>query len=331
MKRACIIYSDQCLRHGTEGHVENFRRLTSVMAGLKAPELSGLADIVTPGRASQGQLIKVHHPNYVLHVETFGTGMLDPDTEMTDGSLDAARLAAGAAVDAVEEVRNGRELAFGLIRPPGHHALPDRAMGFCLFNNAAVGAAQALAHYSKVLIVDWDVHHGNGTEQIFYGTPDVLYFSVHQSPHFPYTGAVGDAGEGEGEGYNVNIPLPPGSTDADYLEAFLRVLAPIADDYRPDLVIVSAGYDPAEGDPLGDMRMTPRGFQKLAYLVRSITRANGVIALLEGGYSALLPDCVAASIRGFLGEDAEISLATTAAARSHVDEAVRAQRQYWRL
>ncbi|CAJ36490.1 histone deacetylase family protein [Methanocella arvoryzae] len=331
MKRACVLYSDQCLLHGTESHIENARRLTAIMGGLNSSELMGHVDVVSLGRAAERQLTRVHDLDYVRHIETSGTGMLDPDTEMTAGSLDAARLAAGAALDAVEEVRKGRELAFGLVRPPGHHALPGRAMGFCIFNNAAIGAARALDHYRKVLVVDWDVHHGNGTQQIFYRTPDVLYFSVHQSPHFPYTGDAAETGEGEGEGFNVNVPLPAGSTDADFLEAFLRVLTPITDDYKPGLVIVSAGYDPAQGDPLGDMRMTPRGFQKLAYMVRTMSSALGVVAMLEGGYSALLPDCVAASIRGFLGEDAEIEPETTAGAVSHIGEAVRIQRQYWRI
>lgn len=329
MKRACVFHADQFLRHGKAGHPESAGRLTSIMGGLKTTGLIDRMDVLVPREATEAQLCAVHDPAYVRYVEAFGTGKLDPDTEMTAGSLEAARLAAGAAVGTVDEVLGGRELGFGLVRPPGHHAQPAQAQGFCIFNNAAVGAAHALAALERVLVVDWDVHHGNGTEKIFYGKPDVLYFSVHQSPHFPYTGKTGDTGKGAGEGFNVNVPLPPGSTDADYLEAFQRVLSPVATAFRPGLVIVSAGYDPAAGDPLGDMLMTPRGFQKLAFTVRNLSNAR-VVALLEGGYSARLPDCVAASIRGFLGEDIEID-STATSATAWIDEAVRVQKEYWPL
>lgn len=332
MKSSCVFYADQFLRHGLEGHVESPGRLTAALRHLRASGLSDRLDLLAPRNAEDSELCAVHEPEYVQYLETRGPGWLDPDTPVTSGSAETARLAAGAAVGAVEQVsRGGRKLAFGLVRPPGHHAFPGKAMGFCLYNNAAVGAASALGDRKKVLIVDWDVHHGNGTEAIFYGNPAVLYFSVHQSPHFPHTGKAEDVGTCEGEGFNVNVPLPPGSADADFLEAFRRVLVPIADAFRPDQVIVSAGYDAAEGDPLGDMRMTPAGFQKLAFTVKDLGKARGVAALLEGGYSPLLPECISASILGFLGEDVEISPETTAAAMTNIGEAVRVQKQYWRL
>jgi len=205
-------------------------------------------------------------------------------------------------------------------------------MGFCLFNNAAVGAMHALKRAKKVLIVDWDVHHGNGTELIFYGRPDVLYFSVHQYPLFPGTGAADDTGTGDGEGYNVNVPLPAGSGDADYVHAFERILVPIMDAYRPELVIVSAGYDPHEADPLGGMRMTAAGFGELASIIKTAGSAN-IVMLLEGGYSLqYLPLCVEASLRGFTGGDyGRISGERMPAATERIGEAAAIQKRYWRL
>ena len=288
--------------------------------------------VIRPQEALEEQICAVHKPDYLRRLEAFGTGMLDPDTWMTSGSLTAAKFAVGAAVCAVDQVMAGRPLAFSLARPPGHHALPDRSMGFCILNNAAVAAAHALSSGSKkVLVVDWDVHHGNGTQHIFYDTPNVLYFSVHQSRHFPFTGRAVETGEGNGRGYTVNVPLPPGSGDSDYIEAFRRLLVPIADEYRPDLVIVSAGFDPAKGDMLGDMVMTPAGFRQLAFLVRSMGNIKGTVALLEGGYSGLLPKCVEASIQGFLGESDEIDTIIPGPTKFHIQEAVRIQQHYWRL
>jgi acetoin utilization deacetylase AcuC-like enzyme len=331
MKRACVLYADEFLRHGEEDHIENQSRLSRTMVSLARSEIATAADLLRPGVAEDAQICAVHDPKHLQHIKTFAGGKLDEDTSMTEGSLTAALLAAGAAVDCVDEVFAGRELAFGMVRPPGHHAMPDHAMGFCIFNNVAIGAAHALSRARRVLIVDWDVHHGNGTERMFYSNPAVLFFSVHQYPHYPGTGAAENCGTGDGEGYNVNVPLPAGSTDADVLGAFQRVLVPIADDYRPDLVMVSAGYDACESDPLGSLKLTENGFQSLACTTRAIAKHKGVAALLEGGYSSRLPGCVEASIHGFLGEDAAIGAATTEAAQRSLDEVVRVQKKYWRL
>ena len=328
--RPCVFYTDAFLNHGSEDHIEGPSRLARTMAHLRGAGLLERCDRLEPGRAADGQVTAVHTPEYLGFLRAKRTGALDPDTSMTPGSLEAALRAAGAGVACVDETAR-RELAYGLVRPPGHHAMPGDAMGFCLFNNAAIGAAHALRSLKRVLIVDWDVHHGNGTEHMFYSSPQVLYFSVHQYPWYPGTGRAADVGVGEGQGFNVNVPLPARSTDADYLDAFRRVLLPIADDFRPELVVVSAGFDAYDGDPLGNMLVTPAGFQAMAYAVQGLRGSRGIAALLEGGYSAALPSCVEASFRGFLGEEAAVAGPTTDMATLNVDHAVHVQKEFWRL
>jgi acetoin utilization deacetylase AcuC-like enzyme len=332
----CIFYSDAFLKHGREDDPERPSRLSRTRAHLENSALSGRIDVLEPRMAAAADITAVHTPEYLDYVRAKGTGMLDLDTFMTRGSLEAATLAAGAAIGCVDETAR-RELAYGLVRPPGHHAMPGHAMGFCIFNNAAIGAAHALgaAHAPKsvkrVLIVDWDVHHGNGTENMFYHSPDVLYFSIHQYPWYPGTGRCEDVGTGAGEGFNVNVPFPVRSNDADYLEVFRRLLLPIADSYKPEQIIVSAGYDPLWDDPLGGMHLTTAGFQAMAYALRSIRGPRGIAALLEGGYSDELPQCVEASIRGFLGEDADITTPASDMATMNLEHAIHVQKQYWRL
>jgi acetoin utilization deacetylase AcuC-like enzyme len=330
MKGPCIFFSRAFLEHGSEAHPERPSRLSGAMAYFKDHGVLDAVDLLTPRPASDDEIAAIHRREYVDRVRAYGAGPFEGEVEMAAGSAAAAGLAAGAAIGCVDESAD-RELAFGLVRPPGHHALPDRAMGFCLYNNVAIGAAHALRSVKRVLIVDWDAHHGNGTELAFYDRPDVLYFSVHEHPHYPGTGRPGDVGAGEGEGFNVNVPLPAGSNDADLMEAFRRVLLPIAEDYRPDMVMVSAGYDLYYGDPLCDMKVTPGGFQAMAYAVRGIRGRRGVAALLEGGYSEALPECIAASIRGFLGEEAAISGEPAGPALANIAEAVAVQKKYWRL
>jgi acetoin utilization deacetylase AcuC-like enzyme len=327
-----IFYSDDFLRHDLPGHPESKERLALIMARLYI-KFSGLAEFTEPKPATVQDIEAVHAPWYVKSILEHGAGRLDMDTYMSEGSATAALKAAGAAVQAADYALDGRGLAAGMVRPPGHHALPDRAMGFCLFNNAAIAAEHALRRVKKVLIVDWDVHHGNGTELAFYDRPDVLYFSTHEYPFYPGTGAADDTGRGDGEGFNVNVPMRAGSGDADFSDAFRRVLLPIAESYRPELIIVSAGYDTHEADPLADMRMTEAGFHSLASLVKEAAGKAGIVVLLEGGYSLeQLPSSVEASLLGFMGEPFEpIKEERTASAAERIDEAVAVQKRYWKL
>lgn len=286
-----LIYDPAFLNHNPgPGHPERPERLEAIMASL-TPLPEGAKLRAPRGPATEEELCRVHDPAYVKAILGLRgkSGALDEDTSISPGSIDAALLAAGTCVELVDEVLGGNvKSGFAIVRPPGHHAEANRAMGFCIFNNVAVAAAAAVARgLSRVLIVDWDVHHGNGTQNIFYKRRDVLFFSTHQSPFYPGTGDLDERGEGEGEGYTINVPLRAGLHDADYMHAFREVLVPAAKAFRPELVLVSAGFDPHDGDPLAAMRMTSSGFGALCGVVRDIAEewAGGrLILTLEGGY-----------------------------------------------
>lgn len=223
--------------------------------------------------------------------------MLDPDTFTSPDSEAVARLAAGAAVQAAEHAIATREPAFALVRPPGHHAERNRAMGFCLYNNAAVAAAAAGSSLERVAVVDMDVHHGNGTQQIFYGDARVLYVSTHQFPFYPGTGAANETGRDAGAGFTVNIPLEAGATDGDYVRVYDALVLPVLDRFRPQLTIVSAGYDAHERDPLASMRVTAAGY---ALIIRGVAdlalRHGALMCITEGGYElTALASCLEAS------------------------------------
>lgn len=337
MKNSCLIYSEEFLKHGISGHIENYQRLKCILDNFNYNIINNFFDIIIPHSALNEDINRVHHSDYLNYIINFKEGMLDGDTFMTPGSLNAALKAAGSAIDGVNEAKNGRKLSFGLVRPPGHHAMPGKAMGFCIFNNVAVGAAYALSSgYKRVLIIDWDVHHGNGTEKIFYSSPDALYFSVHQYPHYPGTGDVDDTGEGDGKGFNVNVPLPAGSTDGDYMNAFDSILLPVSDGFKPDLIMISAGYDPHYNDPLGDMKVTEAGFHMMGSRVREIALKNNanIVAVLEGGYSLeSIPSAFEASIRGMLNIEwnGGIDDTTTKAASERIQKARNVQKDHWRL
>lgn len=245
-----------------------------------------------PTPADDATLALVHAPEYVAAIhETSGSAVrLDPDTTTSPESYDVAALAAGAVVDGVRHVlASPGDPAVALVRPPGHHAEPARAMGFCLFNSIAVGAAWARrAGLARVAIVDFDVHHGNGTQAAFYDDPSVLFISTHQFPYYPGTGAVDDTGAGAGAGFTVNLPLEAGATDADLDEVFRAVAVPVLDRFKPELLLVSAGFDAHHDDPLGGFRLTPSGFANLARQLEGVAErhASGrVVYVTEGGYS----------------------------------------------
>jgi acetoin utilization deacetylase AcuC-like enzyme len=267
------------------GHPESPARVAAIVAALQRSPVAGTS-WSTPRLATDDEMTAVHARAHVANLAALEGehASLDPDTAMSPGSWRAARLAAGAAVQAVEEVWSGRATnAFVLARPPGHHAEAARAMGFCLLNNAAIAAEAALRlDASRVGIVDWDVHHGNGTQHLFESRSDVLYLSAHQFPFYPGTGAADEIGHGAGAGFTVNCALPADRGDADYGAVFQNVFLPVLDRFVPDLIIVSAGFDAHARDPLGEMRLTERGFAAMCAGVADV--CPKLVLLLEGGY-----------------------------------------------
>ena len=259
--------------------------------------------------------------------------MLDADTFTSPATYEVARLAAGATVQAAEHAVTNREPAFALVRPPGHHAERDRAMGFCFFNNAAVAAAAMLARgLERIAIVDIDVHHGNGTQWIFYNEPRVLYVSTHQYPFYPGTGAAGEVGDGAGKGFTVNVPMEAGSIDADYALVHRAVVNPILDEFKPQLLLVSAGYDAHERDPLASMRMTTNGYGAIVGSLAQSAARHGALALVsEGGYDlGALAACVEASCAAIEGRAYEVNASDAVRGERAVSAVRSAQKPFWR-
>jgi len=286
-----LVHTERFAEHQTPpGHPERSER-AEVMDVVAARWRERGAEIVAPREATHEQLARVHDAAHLRRIaETAGQALaLDADTYTSPESYDIARLAAGAVVDAVERVMESRShTAFALVRPPGHHAERDRAMGFCLYNNVAVAAAHARAlGAGRVAVVDYDVHHGNGTQHIFEADPAVLYVSTHQYPYYPGTGAATEIGSGAGAGFTVNLPLEAGAVDEDYRTVFDRVVLPVLRQFKPDLLLVSAGFDAHERDPLGGMRVTTPAFGAMTQALRGVADecCRGRIALVtEGGY-----------------------------------------------
>jgi acetoin utilization deacetylase AcuC-like enzyme len=279
-----------------EYHPESPMRLEAIYAMLDEPDMAGKFSEVPVVPADKKDIMRVHSAGYVGRIEsTAGVECtyLDPDTQASAASYDAAMLAAGGICRAVAMVHSSElKNAFALVRPPGHHAEKAQAKGFCLFNNVAVGAryAQEMLHVSRILIVDWDLHHGNGTQHAFEEDPSVLYFSTHQYPYYPGTGAFDEVGRGKGEGFTVNVPLTIGYGDGEFLSIYQELLRPIALEYQPELILVSAGFDTFYGDPLGGMNVTSKGFAGLTRVIMDIADAccdGKAVFTLEGGYNVM--------------------------------------------
>ncbi|HKJ36070.1 MAG TPA: histone deacetylase [Solirubrobacterales bacterium] len=293
------------LEHDTGSHPECADRIRAIEAAMDDAGWPAV-ELREPGRASREQLARVHTDRHIGAVEALcsaGGGMVDADTVAVEASWEASLRAAGAAVEAVDALMAGDGgFAFCAMRPPGHHAESDRAMGFCLFNSIAVGAAHAIAAAGaeRVLILDWDVHHGNGTAEIFAGSDRVLFASLHQSPLYPGTGHPGEMGNGAGDGYTINLPVPPGADGKLFLALVQQVVAPVAREFRPDLIAISSGYDAHADDPLANCELTDVDYASLAATTRELGAelAAPVLVCLEGGYDlGVLSRTVPATVR----------------------------------
>jgi acetoin utilization deacetylase AcuC-like enzyme len=288
-----IIYDPVYLEHDTGTHVENAQRLIAIMSHLEENNLKDKLVLLSPRAATIDELAAVHAPEYISEIKNQaerGGGWLDPDTVMSPGSYNAAIYAAGGALTAVDAVMSRQvNSAFALVRPPGHHATCWQAMGFCLFNNIAIAAKYAMANFDiqKILIVDFDVHHGNGTQDTFYADPHVLYFSTHEYPFYPGTGSIDETGARDGEGFTVNVPLLAGWGDDEYQAVFEDILAPVAKRFEPQLILVSAGYDAHWADSLAQMQVSVSGFARLVEITKTLADMlcqGRMVFTLEGGY-----------------------------------------------
>ncbi|TAN43706.1 MAG: histone deacetylase [Nitrospirae bacterium] len=301
MRRVGLIYDDIYLKHEMPaGHPESKLRLISILEALKSSPYWNYIHCLKPRKAGLDEIATVHKKSYIERMRDFGTGYFDPDTYVSEHTLEAAFFAAGAVVEAVERCRSGElERAFCAVRPPGHHAEADRAMGFCVFNNVAVGARHAQKiGYEKIFIVDFDVHHGNGTQHMFEEDDSVFYFSTHQYPHYPGTGSGSEKGRGKGLGYTYNVPMGHGAGDNEFEDIYNRTLPALIKKFSPDMVMVSSGYDIHRRDPLSGLSVSNEGIRSI---VRGILSSADVpfVFTLEGGYDLT---ALAESVRITVGE-----------------------------
>lgn len=343
-----IVYHSDYLKHETGSHPERKERLIAVMNLLEAKNVLKKLASIEPRSALIDEIALIHDREYIDNIKILcetGGGRLDMDTIVSAHSYEVALLAAGGILSALNAVLDGSvNNAFALVRPPGHHAERNQGMGFCLFNNVAIAARylQEKHGIKRILIVDWDLHHGNGTQNAFYTDPSVLYFSTHQSPAYPGTGMIQEVGSGEGEGYTVNVPLSYGKGDSDYLYVFEEILIPIAKQFNPEFILISAGQDIHFDDPLGSMFVTASGFEKLAAAVKEIaseTCRGRLVAALEGGYSLTGLSYGVLAILNAIGEldikfeeplqKPEDKLAE--ATKKRVKEVKEIQSSYWKL
>lgn len=344
MSSIAIIKDDRYREHTAgPGHPESPNRLR-VIHELIDKEFNSLP-LILPRLATADELALIHDPFYIQAVaatEGRSHSQLDPDTGASARSYEIARLAVGGLLVAVDTLlAPNSELPtpnsiFAFVRPPGHHAEADHAMGFCLFNNIAIAAAYAKKKHGlkRILIVDWDLHHGNGTQHSFYDDPSVLYFSSHQFPYYPGSGNYDQIGIGAGEGFTVNAPFPTGFADAEYIKVYSEILKPIALEFKPELVLVSAGFDPYLEDPLGGMGVTGEGFGSLASIVREIaeqTCSGRVLLSLEGGYN---PDGLREGTGAVLNAFSKSLQTVTSPAAPAADRIIRSivshQKKYWK-
>lgn len=324
-----VVSHPACSNHDSgSGHPERAARLAAVGKGV---ELAGLGEAIVPfdaPMATREQLMLVHTSGYIDGLDRFcggGGGQLDPDTAVVPASYEAALRAAGAGLGAIERLRGGEaDAAFCAVRPPGHHATAGRGMGFCLFNNVAVAAATLAGAGERVLIVDYDAHHGNGTQEAFYEDGRVLFVSLHQYPLYPGTGALRERGLGQGEGLTVNLPMPAGATGDVYRRALDDVVVPLADRWGPTWVLCSAGFDGHRDDPVTDLGLSAGDFGDLTRVVLSLAPRGRRLVFLEGGYDlAAVANSTASCLAAMAGEQRHTEPSTSGGPGHEVVDAVR--------
>ncbi len=291
-----FVFHPDYLKHDSgQNHPESSERLSLLIEHLEKKGILSRLKNIEPYPAAIEWLETVHDSSYIKTVERIcknGGGMLDPDTRVSPESYRVALLAAGGVMAAVDTVMDQRvKNAFCAVRPPGHHAEKDKAMGFCIFNNVAIGARYVQKKFGlkKIFLVDWDVHHGNGTQNIFWSDPSVFYFSIHQYPHYPGTGSENEVGEGEGEGYTFNMPMCAGSGELEYIEVFENILFPMASKFSPDFIFISAGFDAHEDDPLAQINLSETGYKKMTEVITRLAAEcceGRLVSVLEGGYNS---------------------------------------------
>ncbi len=347
MARTGVVYSPKYLDHFT-GTVEGHKRLQTIWSVLEEYRIVPKLTMVEPYAAPLEVIQLVHTPEYIQALERFaaqGGGEWAEETIVSRESYEVALLAAGGTTAGVDAVMKGTvDNVLALVRPPGHHAAKERAAGFCLFNNVAIAAkyAQKVYGLQRVLILDWDVHHGSGCQTVFYDDPSVLYFSIHQDGIYPRTGWANETGEGPGEGYTVNVPLPKQTGDAGFYYVFTRLLEPVVRQYQPELILVAAGFDAHFYDPLGSLEVTTGGFMRMTTMLKKLADEvcqGRIAATLEGGYDL---GSVGYSVAGMLSAMGEMGIKVNdpveppsdvvrPQARIRIDDAIEIQRKYWKV